>query len=65
MMKIYLQLGTKEEAGARWQKRGPHPLCKPGQIGMNPYTDGNIPIPIPEPDNIVTYAQVRAALAKA
>ena len=62
-MKLFLRItdGNKAEAGAMWQKKGPWPNSKPGQVGVNPYTDGNIPIPIPQPDNIITYAMIKAA----
>jgi len=61
IMKIFESM---PDAGARWQKRGPYPLSKPGQSGVNPYTDGNIPIPMPEPDNIIKFDDVVTALYK-
>ena len=64
-MKLFKDMQTTAVTGAMWQKRGPWPLSKPGQAGVNPYTDGNIPVPMPEPDNLITFEDVKAALAEA
>ena len=62
IMKLFV--GSFPNPGAMWQKRGPYPGSKPGQAGVNPYTDGNISIPMPEPDNIINFDDVVTALYK-
>ena len=61
-MKSFIDAGFDEaETAKEWAKRGPWPTGRPGQTGVNPYTDGRIPVPIPSPDNIITWDEVLAA----
>jgi len=61
-MKNMTDVMSAAKAGAKWQQRGPWPLSRPGQEGVNPYTDGQIPVPMPSPDKIITIDDVLAAM---
>ena len=60
-MKNMTRFLSAAKAGAKWQQRGPWPTSRPGQEGVNPYTDGQIPVPMPSPDKIITIEDVLAA----
>ena len=60
-MKSFVDAGFDEaETAKEWQARKSG-WGRPGQTGVNPYTDGRIPVPMPSPDNIITWAEVLAA----